>query len=151
MVGFGTKKKSSKLRGTREHGRGRKKGRGAGLRGGKGNAGAHKHKRVHYFSKLTDGDYWGRKGFKRPEEAVVIKTTINVSEVDVHVAKWADAGREGVTKNGDAYAVDLGVLGFDKLLGKGQVNHKLAITVAEATDSAKGKIEGAGGSIAASE
>ncbi len=149
MVGFGKKKKSSKLRGTREHGRGRKKGRGAGLRGGKGNAGAHKHKRVHYFSKLTDGTYWGRVGFKRPDEAIEVKVAINVAEVDEAVPTWVAAGREGVAADGNGFKVNLAALGFDKLLGNGQVTRKLTITVPEATDAAKAKVEGAGGSVTA--
>lgn len=146
MVGFSKKKKSSKLRGNREHARGKKKGRGAGLRGGRGNAGAHKHKRVHYFSKLTDGDYWGReKGFKRPENIVVVKTAINVSEIDEQIEKWIHDGK--AVKEGDKVKVDLSALGYDKLLGSGRVSRKLVLSIAEATDGAKAKIEGAGGSV----
>ncbi|MHB8586031.1 MAG: uL15 family ribosomal protein [Thermoplasmatota archaeon] len=148
MVGFSRKRKSSKMRGNREHGRGKKAGRGAGLRGGRGNAGAHKHKRVQYFSKLTDGTYWGREpGFKRPENIVDKPISINVSDIDENVEHWLKAGT--AKKEGDAVVIDLGALGFDKLLGSGQATRKYRITVETATDSAKEKVEAAGGSIAA--
>jgi large subunit ribosomal protein L15 len=148
MVGFSRKRKSSKLRGNREHGRGKKAGRGAGLRGGRGNAGAHKHKRVQYFSKMTDGDYWGReKGFRRPDVVVDKPLGINVYEIDEHADAWVKAG--DAKKEGDTIVVDLGALGFDKLLGSGRVTRKFRITVDSATEHAKGKIEEAGGVIAA--
>ena len=46
--------------GSRTRGRGHKKGRGAGLRGGRGNAGCHKTKRIMYE---RVGRVWGAHGF----------------------------------------------------------------------------------------
>jgi len=148
MVGFSKTRKSSKSRGSRMHGRGKKAGRGAGLRGGKGNAGAHKHKRVTYETKLygAEGGYWGReKGFKRPEEVLTPKTIINVSEIDENVDNWVAMGI--AQKTGDAYTVDLGAIGVDKLLSNGQVRKAITLTVAEATPRAIEKIEAAGGKV----
>jgi len=54
--------RTKKFRGTRTHGRGKKAGRGAGLHGGTGNAGLHKHK-VQYMLKFMP-DHFGRHGFK---------------------------------------------------------------------------------------
>ncbi|HVL49497.1 MAG TPA: uL15 family ribosomal protein [Candidatus Thermoplasmatota archaeon] len=145
MVGFSKKRRSSKLRGSREHGRGRKKGRGAGLRGGKGNAGAHKHKRVQYFSKMTDGDYWGKHGFKRPVEVQDALVPINVQELDEAIATWAAAGK--AQKVGGGYSVNLTELGFDKLLGSGKVRNAIKVTIATASPRATEKIEEAGGQV----
>lgn len=146
MVGFSKKKKSSKRRGDREQGRGKKKGRGAGLRGGRGNAGRHKHKRVHYF-KLGEEFGYKNVGFKTPDEIQTIVVSVNVSELDDRLAMLVEMGE--VQKEGDVYVVDLAAMGVDKLLGSGQIRNKVKITVETATASAKEKVEAAGGSIVA--
>jgi large subunit ribosomal protein L15 len=146
MVGFSKKKKSSKRRGDREMGRGKKKGRGAGLRGGRGNAGKHKHKRVHY-AKLGEEFGYTNFGFKRPDEAVIAVNAVNVSELETVLPRLVQMGE--ATKAGDVFTVDLTKMGIDKLLGSGQVRTKIKVTVETATESAKTKIEAAGGSIAA--
>jgi large subunit ribosomal protein L15 len=146
MVGFSKKKKSSKRRGDREQGRGKKKGRGAGLRGGRGNAGRHKHKRVHY-AKLGQEFGYTNFGFKRPDEAQEVVVSVNVSELDDRLTMLVEMGE--AQKTGDVYTVDLAAMGVDKLLGSGQIRNKVRITVATATPSAKSKVEEAGGSIVA--
>jgi large subunit ribosomal protein L15 len=142
MVGFSKKRKSSKLRGSREHGRGRKKGRGAGLRGGKGMAGSHKHRLV---QSMKAGHVWGKHGFKMPEEAVNVVATANVRDLDASIDAWVAAG--SASKSGDAFEVDLTALGVDKLLGGGQVRAAYTVKVAEATASAVSKVEDAGGKV----
>ena len=61
--------KTSKYRGGRTHGRGRKAGRGAGLRGGRGNAGLHKHKWISTVK--YSPEHFGRRGFKRPQLSLI--------------------------------------------------------------------------------
>ena len=146
MVGFSKKRKSSKRRGDREMGRGKKKGRGAGLRGGKGHAGRHKHKRVHY-AKLGQEFGYTNYGFKRPDEAVEPKLGVNVSELDTVLPRLVDMGE--ATVQGDVWTIDLAKLGVDKLLGSGQVRKKIRVTVESATESAKEKIQAAGGEVLA--
>ena len=146
MVGFSKKKKSSKRRGDREQGRGKKKGRGAGLRGGRGNAGRHKHKRVHY-AKLGQEFGYTNVGFKIPDEAQKTTVSVNVSELDDRLPMLVEMGE--AQKQGDVYVVDLAAMGVDKLLGSGQIRNKVKITVETATPSAKAKVEEAGGSITA--
>jgi large subunit ribosomal protein L15 len=146
MVGFSKKRKSSKRRGDREMGRGKKKGRGAGLRGGRGNAGKHEHKRVHY-AKLGQEFGYTNFGFKRPDEVQTHVNAVNVSELDTVLPKLVEIG-EARSENG-VFTVDLARMGIDKLLGSGQVRSKVHVTVAEATESAKQKIIAAGGQIAA--
>lgn len=145
MVGFSKKRKSSKRRGDREMGRGKKKGRGAGLRGGRGNAGRHKHKRVHY-AKL--GQEFGRpKGFLIPDESQKNKSHVgvNVSELENVLPRLVEMGE--ATESAGVYTVDLASMGVDKLLGSGQVRVKINVTVPSATESAKAKIAEAGGSV----
>ncbi len=148
MVGFKKQSRSSKRRGDREQGRGKKKGRGAGLRGGKGRAGAHKHKRVH-FAKL--GEEFGHTniGFKIPDEVQTIVVAVNVSELDAVLPRLVEMGE--ASEEGGVYTVNLTELGVDKLLGSGQVRSKINLTIETATPSAKAKIEEAGGSITLAE
>lgn len=146
MVGFSKKKKSSKRRGDREQGRGKKKGRGAGLRGGRGNAGRHKHKRVHY-AKLGQEFGYTNFGFKLPDEAQKTVISVNVSELDDRLPQLVEMGE--AQKQGDTYVIDLAKMGVDKLLGGGQMRSKAKITVATATEQAKAKVTEAGGSIVA--
>ena len=65
--------------GSRTRGRGHKKGRGAGLRGGRGNAGCHKTKRIMYE---RVGRVWGAHGFKRPQSVVSANNSINLKTIE---------------------------------------------------------------------
>ena len=47
-----------------------------------------------------------------------------------------------------ATEIDLTEAGFTKLLGSGNIDAKVTVTVAKATDGAVSKIEAAGGSVA---
>jgi large subunit ribosomal protein L15 len=135
--------KTKKFRGSRTHGRGKKHGRGAGLRGGHGNAGLHKHK-VMYMLKYMP-DHFGRHGFKRPQEMVSAKITLNVGEIQEMLAKLTKDGF--AVKKGEKTVVNLSEIGVDKLLGFGKVQQKLEIVVSESSETAKQKIEAAGGAI----
>ena len=69
--------------GSRTRGRGHKKGRGAGLRGGRGNAGCHKTKRIMYE---RVGRVWGAHGFKRPQTVVMANNAINLKVIEESAA-----------------------------------------------------------------
>ena len=62
------------------HGRGKKGGRGAGLRGGRGNAGLLKHRHMHMTKNMPD--HFGRHGFKRPQSILKKDKTINVGDLE---------------------------------------------------------------------
>ena len=64
------------------HGKGKKGGRGAGLRGGRGNAGLLKHKWMHMVK--YDPNHFGRHGFKRPQNILKDIKTINLSIGIIH-------------------------------------------------------------------
>jgi len=135
--------KTSKYRGSRTHGRGKKAGRGAGLRGGRGNAGLHKHKWISTVK--YDPEHFGRHGFKRPQSVVSSKVTINLSDLEQALPRLAEEGA-AVEKDGK-WSVDLAKLGIDKLLGSGRVTKALAVKVAEASGNAEEKLKAAGGEL----
>ena len=130
------RKKSRKIRG-RKTGRGPgKRARGAGNRGGRGKAGINKragHKKalLRKYPELSSKE----KGFKSIKQKMNFHPkAINVEQLDKLSVK---IGNE----------IDLKKLGYEKLLGKGKVKNKLIVKVKSFTESAKQKIESAGGKI----
>lgn len=138
------KKKKSKKRGSREHGRGRKKGRGAGIRGGVGNAGADGH-RKQKLVKEHGKDYFGRDGFTRPDKVVEETVTCNVGDLGRLVDELAEEGH--AEEDGDAFTLDLDAAGIDKLLGGGRVHRTFQVRVSDTTDKAIEKLEDVGGDV----
>ena len=122
--------RTNKFRGSRYHGRGKKAGRGAGKRGGRGNAGLNKHK-VMTRLKYMPG-HWGMHGFNRHPSLRTVNSSINVGVVS-----------EIATED----KIDLTELGYDKLLGGGQISKSLHIIVKEASSRAIEKVEAAGGKV----
>ena len=135
--------RTRKFRGLRTHGRGKKSGRGAGIRGGRGNAGLGKTKKIYMLK--YDRYHFGHYGFKRPQCTVHANSTINVSELEAQLNRYVSLGF--ASKDGDAYSVDLTEAGIDKLLGTGNIEAKVNVTVAQVSAQAREKIVAAGGSI----
>jgi large subunit ribosomal protein L15 len=135
--------RTSKFRGSRTHGRGKKAGRGAGLRGGRGNAGLHKHKWISVVKYCPD--YFGHHGFKRPQSVVCDKVTMNLSEVEQALPSMAKDGF-AVQKDGK-WSVDLTKMGVDKLLGSGRISTAISVKVAEASATALEKLKSSGGTL----
>ena len=127
---------------SRTRGRGHKKGRGAGLRGGRGNAGCHKTKRIMYE---RVGRVWGAHGFKRPQSVVSANNSINLKTIEENCDSWIANGV--ATKKGKTISVDLGEMGYDKLLGGGSTKQIYKLTISSASAKAVEKIEAAGGEI----
>ena len=128
--------------GSRTRGRGHKKGRGAGLRGGRGNAGCHKTKRIMYE---RVGRVWGAHGFKRPQTVVMANNAINLKVIEESAAEWVDQGN--ASKKGKVVSIDLKKMGYDKLLGTGVPSQAYKITISAASARAVEKVEAAGGEI----
>lgn len=135
--------RTSKFRGSRTHGRGKKAGRGAGLRGGRGNAGLHKHKYISVVKYMPD--YFGRHGFKRPQSVVSANRTINLSELEINL-ETMKANGIAESKQG-RLVVDLRKLGIDKLLGSGKIATPVDVMVDQASQKAKQKLEKIGGKL----
>jgi large subunit ribosomal protein L15 len=131
-----TRKKTKKFRGSMTHGRGKKAGRGAGLRGGRGNAGLSKH-RVMHQTKYMPHHSFGKHGFKRPQGSKKENTIINVG-------KLKEQFPEKTT-------INLTEEGYDKLLGGGSVSEEYKVTVEKASKKAIEKIKDNGGEVTIAE
>ena len=133
---------AKKYRGrSRTHGAGRKARRGAGLKGGRGRAGANKHRFVQL--QILGGKHphlaarpYGRTGFTSKSRTPA-DVTINVGDLAERFA--------GETE------VNLTAAGYTKLLGNGAVSSAVTVTVDKATEGAIAKIEAAGGSVTSNE
>tara|TARA_B100000959_G_C14749885_1_gene528731 strand:+ start:320 stop:739 length:420 start_codon:yes stop_codon:yes gene_type:complete len=130
------------LKPSRTRGRGHKKGRGAGLRGGRGNAGCHKTKRIMYE---RVGRVWGAHGFKRPQTVVMANNAINLKVIEENASEWVDQGN--ASKKGKIVSIDLKEMGYDKLLGTGVPSQAYKITISAASAKAVEKVEAAGGEV----
>jgi len=131
------RQKTKKFRGSRTFGAGKhKKRRGGGSRGGRGKAGGCKH---HMVRALQEDRLFGKYGFKRPLKVISKKATINVGTLDQISGDMPSAKKSG------AIHINVADFNVDKVLGGGRVTKKLIVTASEFSDSAKGKIEGAGG------
>ena len=123
--------RTNKFRGrSRYHGRGKKASRGAGLRGGRGNAGINKH-RLMTRLKYMPG-HWGMHGFNRHPKLRNVNVSINLMQV---------------SQMAEGDSIDLTEMGYDKLLGSGRIDRALSISVASASARAIEKVEAAGGSV----
>ena len=130
------------LKPSRTRGRGHKKGRGAGLRGGRGNAGCHKTKRIMYE---RVGRVWGAHGFKRPQSVVSANNSINLKTIEENCNSWIADGI--ATKKGKTISVNLSKMGYDKLLGSGSTKQTYKLTISSASTKAVERIEAAGGEV----
>ena len=135
--------RTRKFRGSRTHGRGKKHGRGAGGRGGTGNAGLHKHK-FKWMIKY-DPDHFGHHGFVRHAQDTEREVAINIETVLERLPAFEE---KGFAVRGDSgVAVDLQKAGFDRLLGKGRATVALTVRVSHASKAAVRKVTAAGGSV----
>lgn len=171
------KLKVKKFRGSRTCGGGsHKKRRGAGHRGGRGNAGVHKHKYLKYLKLEKLGLYeFGKHGFTRPRVVVeevsrektliqrlrelkeqgklddrmyrILKSRpeINVGDLDGIIEPLVNLGL--AERRGERYFVDLGNLGYSKLLGSGNITKPIEVKVESATEKAVEKLKAAGGGV----
>jgi large subunit ribosomal protein L15 len=142
-------KKVKRFRGSKTHGYGSmKKNRGAGNRGGRGLAGSGKragHK-IHAIIKKYGTNYLGKYGFASGEKKVI--KGINLKDIEIKLNSIMDKGF--AKKEGDKISVDLTKLGYDKLLGSGNVTTKFKVIVRSFSKKAKEKIEKIGGEIVSS-
>lgn len=138
---FTKRKRVVRRRGNKTHGWGSmKKRRGAGNRGGRGNAGSGKRgdaKKPHYWKDGTNKPGFATK-FKTPK-------ALNIAYLQNHCNGLVEKKLMAIT-NG-VYEIDLKVLGADKLVSKGTVSKKFKITVTNASTAAIEKIKAAGGEV----
>ena len=93
----------------------------------------------------NDRDHYGRHGFKRPQCMVKANSTINVSDLKKSMDRFVAEGF--AKKDGEKYTINLTDAGIDKLLGSGNIDIAVDVTVAEVSAKAKEKIEAAGAKV----
>jgi len=126
------RKKSRKMRGSKTHGWGmKKKHRGAGSQGGRGQAGMMKHKKSWMLT--NDPHHFGKIGFKVPLEVKSKVNAITLRDLDI------------LAKKLNKTEIDISELGFDKVLSNGKLTQALTIKAKKFVEKAKKKIEEAGG------
>ena len=129
------RKKNSRQRGGTTHGWGAmKKHRGAGNRGGRGNAGSGKRGDAKKPSYWKDNKYFGMSGFVRKGKKIQYKC-INIGQLE------ALAKKIGKTE------LNLADYGYNKLLGTGSIKKPLKILVDYATQKAISKMSTAKGEL----
>lgn len=135
-------RKIRKHRGSRTHGWGQVgQHRGKGSTGGYGKTGGHKHGWTRTVK--HDPDRYGKKGFTPPRS--VSDAAVNVGELDALVETLRAAQPAAVTE--ESVTIDLGELGYRKLLGAGTVTRKYVVTVEKCSRRAAEKIEAAQGTV----
>ncbi len=141
-----TRAKNSRQRASVTHGYGSmKKHRGAGSRGGRGNAGSGKRGDARKpFFRVKLGKELGKFGFSNAKHRVVF-SSVNIFYIE---NSFDSLKAKGYIKEKDGYfSVDLSKLGFNKLLATGKPSRKYEIYVDYASDSALDKISAAGGVV----
>lgn len=140
------RKKNSRQRATTTHGWGSmKKHRGAGNRGGRGNAGSGKRgdaKKPTFRVKLKRE--LGRHGFSNAAGRTVFKP-VNIYYIENSFETLL--AQKYITENKGIYVLDVADIGFNKLLATGKVSRKYEITVGYASEKAIEKIEAAKGKV----
>jgi len=137
------RKKNSRLRGSHTHGWGsKKKHRGSGHRGGFGMAGSGKRADTKKPS-LWKEKYFGKLGFVSKNKISI--NPVNIWQIEENLMKWLSANQ--IAREGEFFVVDLGKLGYNKLLSGGAAKSKLRIKTQYASKNAAGKIKEAGGEV----
>ena len=137
-------RKVRKYRGSRTHGWGQVgQHRGRGGRGGTGKAGLDKHKWTYVIK--HDPTYWEKKGFVSTKALGKKVSIINVGKLD-DLANKLESEKKLERKEKKIF-LDLESLGYDKLLGTGEIAKPMLVKVASYSEAASRKLEAAGGQI----
>lgn len=135
------KSKAKKLRGHTTHGFGSmKKNRGAGHRGGRGNAGTGKRGDAKKPMVWSNGKYFGKYGFNSVKNNKGLKpVAITVAEINSYVDEWIKSGV--AEKKGEVIVIDLNKTDFEKIISNGMPNAAYEVKCMSATANAVAKIE----------
>ena len=147
-------KKVRKMRGERTHGYGKVgQHRKSGQRAGRGKTTGWKKSKKSYYLKqkelgFPDPDWdMGKKGFKRPQDVTRIYqvNALNVKDLDNKIDSLVL--NDKASKSGTTYSINMSDINIQKILGRGEINKKINITVKKASKKAVEKVEAAGGKI----
>jgi large subunit ribosomal protein L15 len=138
-------RKSRRQRGSRYCGWGQiGQHRQSGSRGGIGNAGKHKHFWIRTV--IEEPDHFGHDPFNSFNRNLVNKW-INVRDLGSLFQKTVLKGEDQNKASKGPPVLDLTSLGYDKLLGGGQIRSAFEVKVDRISSTAKDKIEAAGGKV----
>jgi len=115
--------------------------RASGSRGGVGGAGKHKH--FYIRTVIEEPDHFGHQQFHALRKSDVSKW-LNIQDLS-KLIKYSKATQDG------KIVLDLNELGYEKLLGLGQVEAAFTVKIKKASKSAKEKINEAGGEVLVSD
>jgi len=90
-----------------------------------------------------DPDYFGKKGFKPPQSLKAETKTINLKELEEIAIELSP--KKGTEKA--KISLDLGKMGYAKLLGEGRIAMPVTVKVPQCSATALRKIEEAGGKV----
>jgi large subunit ribosomal protein L15 len=147
-------KKIRKQRGSRTCGYGKVgQHRKTGQRAGRGKTTQwNKSMKSYYFKQkelgFPDPDWdFGSKGFTRPQDMVRLSkiNAVNIKDLDYKIERLVEEKK--ATKSGNTYAINLKDINVQKILGRGEINKKINVTVNKASERAIQKIEAAGGKV----
>lgn len=135
-------RKTRKMRGSRTHGYGqigqhRKT-------GGKGGRKAGRHKAGWTYVIKHEPNYYGKRGFTSPQSLRHKTSIINVGQLEELADRLA---KEQPEKKKKKTVLHLNKLGYNKLLGMGNITSPLLVKIASYSENAAKKIEKAGGQI----
>ncbi len=157
------------MRGSMTHGGGhKKKRRGAGHRGGVGLSGTgargdaqkagllamgsgvlKKYSAIHgvklkdVVKGLSKKSYFGKKGFNSIHKSKT--NTISIKTIEENFDSMIESGL--IIKEKNEFIFNASIAGFDKVLGRSNFSKKITIICDEISESAKQKIEEAGGKV----
>ena len=115
------------------------------MQGGFGRAGRYRHKRSRLIrtKEFFQMHYAGKKGFTSIAGKKRAKKTLNLWELSEMIDRLV--AEKKAQLEGQRVIVDLGELGFGKLLGAGSISKAVQVKVDECSESALKKIKEAGG------
>jgi len=138
--------KMSRSRGSSSHGGGhKKKRRGAGHRGGVGlsGSGARGDQKKSMILRKFGHSYFGKKGFTSIHKKS--NKVLSLAYLENNFDKLVEAGV--IVNDKKEYVFDSTIFKYDKILGSGTLTKALTIICNEISDSAKEKVENAGGKV----
>ena len=147
-------RKVRRMRGGRTHGYGKVgQHRKSGQRAGRGKTTQWKKSKKSYYLKqkelgFPDPDWdMGKKGFKRPQDITRIYqvNSLNVKDLDRFIETLVLEKK--ASKSGNSYSINLNDINIQKVLGRGEINKPINITVKNASKKAIEKVEAVGGKI----
>jgi large subunit ribosomal protein L15 len=115
------------------------------MRGGFGNAGRYRHKKSRLIrnKEFVHMHYVGKKGFISIPQKQREGKALNLGQLSAMVERLVSEKKAQVEDQ--KVSIDLGQLGFKKLLGMGSISRAVRVKVDQCSESALKKLKEAGG------